>query len=105
MDPGVEAPLAAAGWFAATAGVLWTAAREDRPAHLLRPCPLRLRLYGVKVEGPFKGSVPAPRPIRVAMLRLTVRIHVARHVPRILSARELCTCLLTVIHELCGVIR
>ena len=103
MDHGVEAPLAAAG----CRGNCWRVVDggRGRPAHLLRPCPLRLRLYGVKVEGPFKGSVLAPRPIRVAMVRLTVRIHVARHVPRILSARELCTCLLTVIHELCGVIR
>ena len=79
-------------------------AREDRPAHLLRPCHLRLRFFGVIVEGPFKGSVPASRPTRVAMLRLTVRIHVARDVQRIFSARELRTCLLTVFHELFGVI-
>ena len=72
-------------------------AREDRPAHLLRPCHLRLRFFGVIVEGPFKGSVPASRPTRVAKLRLTVRIHVARDVQRIFSARELRTCLLTVL--------
>ena len=39
----------------------------------------------VQVEDSFKGSVPASRPTCITMLRLTLTIHVARHVPRVIS--------------------